>query len=522
MKKLLVLLCVLALAVPAFSQTVFRVANGSEPGSLDPPKTSGVQEARILDAVFEGLMIPSPATGNPVPGVAESYTVSPDGLTYTFKIRKGITWSDGVPITAQTVYDSWIRLLNPATGAEYATLMTDTIKGAADYNAGKTGPEKVAMKVVDPLTFQFTCNGPVPYVLAMLTHSSFLIEPTHVIAKWGGEWTQPDHFVGNGPFVLKSWTPNDKIVVVKNPKYWDAKNVKLETVIFYASDDNATTYKMYTNGEVDWNTNSPPADKIAEAVARPQKDFLRTPILSVYYYEFATMRPPFNDLRVRKAFSLSMGRKNIVDQITKTGEIVCYNLTPPMGSYVPPIGIPEDIEQAKKLLADAGFPGGKGFPVVKLGYNTSSRHKAIAEYLQQQWEQTLGVKVELTNMDFATFLDLRKNGDLGGFDITRAGWVADYADPYDFLFMFLSNNKDFNDPRWNNPQYDQLIQKSNTMPAGAERNKLFADAEKLLVEDLPIAPMYFYTSQNMINLNKWAGWASNTLDRHPFKFLYMK
>jgi oligopeptide transport system substrate-binding protein len=361
-----------------------------------------------------------------------------------------------------------------------------------------------------------------PYVLSALTHQAFQIVPIHALKIYGAQWTQPKNFVGNGPFVLKEWTPNDKIVCVKNPKYWDAKNVKIDQLVFVSTEDDAVSYRMYVNGEVDWNTNSPPADKIDEAKARPQKDFYTTPIMTVYYYEFATMRPPFNDLRVRKAFSMSMGRKDIAEKITKTGEIPTTNYVMPMGGYTGPVGIPEDVEMAKKLLADAGYPGGKGFPVVKLGYNTSSRHKSIAEFLQQRWEQVLGVKVELTNMDFATFLDVRKDGNLGGFDIARAGWQADYMDPYNFLFMFLSDNVDFNDPRWKNAKYDELILKSNTLPAGAERNKLFFDAEKLLVEDLPIAPMLFYTSQNMIDLNKWGGWSSNALDRHAPKFFYKK
>jgi len=522
MKKLLVVLCVMALALPVFGETVFRIANGAEPGSLDPHLTSGVNESRICDALFEGLMIPSPATGNPVLGVAEKYAVSADGTTYTFTIRKGIMWSDGVPITARTVYDSWIRIMNPATASDYASIVYDIIKGGKDYYQGKTGPDKVAVKVVDLQTFQFTCNGPMPYVLSALTHQAFQIVPVHAIKKYGTSWTQPENFVGNGPFVLKEWTPNDKIVVTKNAKYWDAKNVQLDQIVFYASDDNAVNYRMYVNGEVDWNTNSPPGDKIDEAVNRPQKDFLRTPILSVYYYEFNVNKPPFNDLRVRKAFSLSVGRKNIVDQITKTGEIPTTYLTPPMGGYQAPTGYAEDIEQAKKLLADAGFPGGKGFPKLKLGYNTSTRHKSIAEYMQQQWQQVLGVQIELVNMDFATFLDLRKDGNLGGFDIARAGWVADYMDPYSFLFMFISTNVDFNDPRWKNTKYDELLAKTGTLPAGAERNKLFFDAEKLLVEDLPIVPFYFYTSQNMIDLNKWSGWSSNALDRHAPKYIFKK
>lgn len=527
MKKLLVLLAVLALAVPVFGQSVFRIANGAEPQSLDPHLISGVPESRLFYALFEGLMIPSPATGNPVPGIAERYTVSADNTVYTFYLRKGLVWSDGTPLTAQTVKDSWLRNLDPATGSEYASLLTDTIKGAKDYNAqtkdNPVSPDTVALKVIDSTTFQFTTTGPAPYVVAALTHQAFGIVPMHALKKWGKEWTLPEHFVGNGPFVLKSWTPNDKIVVVKNPKYWDAKNVKLDQIVFYASDDLATTYKMYVNGEVDWDANSPPPDKIDEAKARPQKDYIRTPVLTVYYYEFNIQKPPFNDVRVRKAFSMAVGRQNIVDKILKGGQQPTTTYVPAMAGYTGPKGIPEDIEAAKKLLAEAGYPDGKGLPTIKILYNTSGTHKAIAEYLQQQWEQTLGAKVEPVNQEWATYLASRKDGSMGGYELARAGWQADYADPYDYLFMFLSDNLDFNDMRWNSAKYDELVRKSNTLPAGAARNKVFYDAEKILVEDdLPIMPFYFYVTQNLIDLSKWGGWSSNPLDIHVWKFVYKK
>jgi oligopeptide transport system substrate-binding protein len=523
MRKLVVLLCVLALAVPVFGETVFRIANGANPQSLDTHLTSGVPEQRLFDALYEGLMIPSPATGNPVLGAAESYTVSPDGTVYTFKIRKGLTWSDGVPITARTFYESWLRCLDPATAAEYPSIMTDIIKGAADYNSGKTGPDKVAMRVVDLQTFQFTTVGPAPYVLSMLTHMAYNPVPMHVIKKYGGDWTLPEHFVGNGAFVLQSFTPNDKIVVVKNPKYWDAKNVKLDQIVFYLSDDQATTYKMYVNGEVDWDASNPPPDKIDEAKARPQKDYILSPILSVYYYLVNVNQAPFTDVRVRQAFSMSVGRKNITDQIMKGGQIPATNGVPPnTGGYTGPTGIQENIEGAKKLLADAGYPGGKGLPTIKILYNTSAGHKKIAEYLQQQWEQTLGAKVELVNQEWATYLQTRQDGKMGGFELARAGWGYDFADPYNYLFMWLSDNLNFNDPRWKNAKYDELVKKTNSLPAGPERNKLFYDAETILNQELPVIPFYFYVSQHMIDLTKWGGWNSNSLDRHTWKFIFKK
>ncbi|OHD73482.1 MAG: hypothetical protein A2177_13260 [Spirochaetes bacterium RBG_13_68_11] len=523
MKKLLVVLCVMALALPVFGETVFRIANGSEPQSLDPHFVSGTPEHRIYQALFEGLMIPSPATGNPVPGIAESYTVSADQKTYTFKLRKNLKWSDGTPITARTVYDSWLRNLNPETASSYASLMTDVIVGAAAYNQGKGTPAGVGIKVVDLQTFQFTCVSPAPYAVSMLCHYSFAVVPTHAIKKWGADWTMPQHWVGNGPFVLKEHTPQDKIVVEKNPNYWDTKNVKIDQIVFYAAEDYATTYKMYVNGEVDWSCNPPPTDKVAEAKARPQKDFQVVPELGTYWYAFNMQVPPFNDVRVRQAFTMVGKRQEMVDKITQAGQFPATALTPAFAGYVPPKGYAEDEEKAKKLLADAGYPGGKGFPKVTLLYNTSSTHKKIAEYFQQRFEQVLGVQVELVNQEWATYLNNRKDGKMGGFNLARAAWIADYQDPYNFLFMWLSTNLDFNDTRWVNKKYDELVQKGNGMPAGAARNAVFAEAEKILIEDdVVIMPIYWYVSQNLIDLNKWGGWNSNQLDSHAYKFIYKK
>ncbi len=446
---------------------------------------------------------------------------------YTFKIRKGIMWSDGVPITARTVYDSWLRILDPATAAEYASIMNDIIKGRPRTTTqGKAGPDKVAMKVVDLQTFQFTCVGPVPLrpVRADAPGVRTSCRCTRSRST-GADWTQPENFVGNGPVrAARSGRRTTRSSCVKNPKYWDAKNVQLDQIVFYPRDDNAVNYKMYVNGEVDWNTNSPPADKIDEAVARPQKDFLRTPILSVYYYEFNVNKPPFNDLRVRKAFSLSVGRKNIVEQITKTGEIPTTNYIPPMGGYTPSRrAYPRTSRQAKKLLADAGFPGGKGFPKLKLGYNTSATaqvdrgvHAAAvgAGPRRQDRAREHGLRDVPRRAQGREPRRLRhRPGGLGG----RLHGPLQLP-----VHVPLDNKSISTTPGGRTRSTTSWSSKTNTLPAGPERNKLFFDAEKLLVEDLPIIPFFFYTSQNMIDLNKWGGWSSNALDRHSPKFIFKK
>jgi oligopeptide transport system substrate-binding protein len=520
MKKLLVLLMILFLPVSVFAQATFRIGNGAEPQSLDPHLITGVPEHRVYSSLFEGLVTYDPKTAEPIPGTAESWTISKDGLTYTFKLRKNAVWSDGTPITAKTVVDSWLRCLNPETAATYSSLMTAVVKGSKEYNTKKAGPETVGIKALDDKTFQMTLQAPAPYALGMLAHYAFGIVPIHAIQKYGKDWTKPQNWVSNGPFVLTEWRPQDKVIVKKNPKYWDAANVKLDQVVYYPIDDNNTAFNMYLNGELDWQTVTP-RDRIEEAKKRP--DFQNAPYLGTYYYIFNHTKPPFNDVRVRKAFSMAFNRKELVEKVTRGGELPAFAYVPPMSGYTPASGFKENPEQAKKLLAAAGFPDGKGFPKVTILYNTSESHKKIAEYFQQKWEQTLGVKVDIVNQEWKTYLDTRRDGRMGGFELCRAGWIGDYKDPYNFLFMWLPDNFDFNDGRYYSIAYDALVKKANTMPGSPERMKVFQNAEKILIEqDHGIMPIYYYATLNMIDLKKWNGWYSNVLDVHPTKAVSLK
>ena len=520
MKKLLILLVVLCLPATVFSQGIFRIGNGAEPQSLDPHLITGVPEHRIYQSLFEGLVTYDIKTADPVPGTAESWTISKDGLTYTFKLRKNAVWSDGTPITAKTVVDSWLRCLNPETAAGYASMVTGIVKGAKDYNTKKAGPEAVAIKALDDTTFQMTLDAPAPYALEMLAHYAFAIVPVHAIQKFGKDWTKPQNWVSNGPFVLAEWKPQDKVVAKKNPKYWNAAGVKLDQVVYYPIDDNNTAFNMYLKGELDWQQ-TVPLDRIAEVRKRP--DFQNVPRLGTYYFLFNHTKPPFNDGRIRKAFSMAIDRKELVEKVTRGGEVPALAYCPPMAGYQPPAGFKENVEEAKKLLASAGFPGGKGLPKIAILYNTSEAHKKVCEYLQQKWEQTLGVKVEIVNQEWKTYLDTRRGGKMGGFELARAGWIGDYKDPYNFLFMWLSDNFDFNDGRYYSPAYDALVNKANTMAAGPARMKVFQQAEKILIEeDHAILPIYYYATLNMIDRAKWDGWYPNIMDVHPTKTIAPK
>ena len=503
-------------AAPAVEEkVVFKMVNGAEPESLDPHQIQGVPEHRLYTAIFEGLVVYNPEDASTIPGLAESWTVDESGTVYTFKLRDA-SWSDGVKITAQTFVDSWLRILNPATAAPYAWFPAMFLKGAAEYNAGEAGSESVAIKALDDHTFQMELVGPLPYAIGALAHYSFAVVPMHAIEKYGDKWINPENFVGNGPFVLKEWVPQSLIRVAKNDKYWDADAVKLDEVIFYATDDNNTAYNMFLNGEVDW-INTVPLDQLEAASLR--KDFHRAPMLTTYYYVFQTEKAPFDDVRVRQAFALAFDRQALVDQVTKGGEIPAWGIVPDMAGYEALARDPMlDVAEAKKLLAAAGYPNGVGFPKTSVVYNTSETHRDIAQFLQDEWKKNLNVTVELENQEWATYLSSRNEGT---FQVARAGWSGDYQDPNTFLDMFVTGTA-MNGGKYANPQYDLLIEQAAYL-SGQDRMDVMKEAEYLLVtQDQAIVNMYYYTTKNMIDTGKWGGWYTNTMDIHPVKNIYLK
>ena len=502
-------------ATPAADKVVFKISNGAEPESLDPAKIQGVPEHRLYEALFEGLVIYDPKTADGIPGLAESWTVSEDGMTYTFKLRKA-NWSDGTPITAKDVVYSWLRELAPETASPYAWFPAMFLEGAAEYNAGEADASAVGIKAIDDYTFEMKLIGPLPYVIGALGHYSFAVVPQHAIEKYGDAWVLPENFVGNGPYVLKEWTPQSRIVCEKNEAYWDKDNVKLDEVIFYASDDDNTNYNMYLAGEIDWLTGIA-QDRLESAQMRT--DYQVAPQLSTYYYTIQTTKAPFDDARVRRALSYAIDRQTLVDQVTKGGQLACWGIVPEMAGYE---GLGEtrfDPEYAQQLLAEAGYPNGVGFPTFALLYNTNDAHKQIAEFVQRQWLENLNINCELENQEWATYL---ANRNAGNFDVARAGWVGDYQDPNTFLDMFITG-AGMNGGKYSNETYDVLINEAARMEAGPDRFEVLLTAEDILInEDQAIIPFYYYVSQNMIDTNKWGGWYPNTMDYHPTKDIYLK
>jgi oligopeptide transport system substrate-binding protein len=524
-KSLLILVGLLLVASLVFmgckggaskEEVVFRVINGAEPPSLDPSLSSDTTSHNILLALFEGLLIYDPKTNDGIPGMAESFEVSDDGKVYTFKLRKA-EWSDGEKITAQTFVDSWLRTLNPDTASSYAWMMGMVVEGADAYNSGDAGPEAVQIRAVDDRTFEVTMVGPVPYVTSMLPHTVFGVLPMHVIEEHGEDWVLPENMVTNGAYTLDEWKPQEVLTVVKNPKYWDADAVTIDRIIYDPSDDNTTRLNMYLAGEGDWMNGGLPPDQLDAMKLRD--DYQNVPMLGTYYYSLNNTIAPFNDVRVRKAMAMAIDKQTLVDRVSKGGQIPTDAFVAPMANYENAKGNSYDVEAAQQLLAEAGFPGGAGWPEITLTYNTSEGHKKIAEYVQQQWEENLGINVAIENVEWKTALSRGKKQE---FQILRMGWIGDYLDPNTFLELFQTKSGQ-NYGKFSNEEFDRLIQEAARMPGGPERTAKLKRAEEIFVnEDQGIIPIYHYTNINMIDLDKWGGWYNTPTDWHHPKFIYPK
>ncbi|MCX7027083.1 MAG: peptide ABC transporter substrate-binding protein [Spirochaetes bacterium] len=430
MKKSLLVILVLAAAFSLGAQE-FIIANGAEPASLDPSLMTDTTSSNINLALNEGLMVYDPRTSKGIPGLAESYTTSPDGKVVTFKIRKAF-WSDGTPVKAQDFVYGWLRTLAPDTASDYAYMLGMVVKGADAYNAGKGKAEDVGVKALNDQTFEVTLVGPAAYFVDMTCHQAFNPLPKWTIEQYGNQWTKPGNYVGTGPYNLKEWKPQDYILVEKNPKYWDAKNVKIKSIKYLASDNSTTNYKMYKAGAVDWQSGIT-LDLIDEIVLR--KDYQVSARFGTYYLSFNDSMAPFNNVNVRKAFSAAIDKKTLVDKVLKGGQIPTDQFCPPMAGYTPQKGVGFDPAAAKKYLAAAGYPDGKGFPPLTYVYNTNEGHKKIAEYLQQQLKINLGIDITLQNMEWNSFLSMRAKHD---YLFARHGWIGDYLDPNTMLDLFVT------------------------------------------------------------------------------------
>lgn len=491
---------------------------GTEPAGLDPHLITGLTELHVTIALFEGLATLNSQTMAIEPGVAESWEISDGGTTYTFRFDPEARWSNGDPVTARDFLYSFERILSPALAAPYAYMLFD-MKNAKAFKEGKISDfAKVGARAPDPATLVIELNQPTPYFLSLLTHYTWWPVHPPTIEKHGGmterisEWTKPENFVGNGPFTLESWRINSSLYAKKNPLYRAPDAVWLNGVHFLPIQADAEE-RAFRAGHLHLTSTVLPHRIAWYRKNMPERMRFDT-ALGVYYYMLNTARKPLDDPRVRKALAYSINRELITEHVLKAGQKPAYHFTPPNtgGGYSSETRLPYDPELARKLLAEAGYPNGEGFPGFEILYNTSESHRSIAVAIQQMWNKELGIDVSLYNQEWKVYLSTRESGD---FDILRAAWFGDYDDPNTFLSLGETDNGN-NHTNWSHPEYDALLEKAAIEEDPIERFEIFQQAEAILIEELPVIPIYFYVTSRLIHPSV-VGWHANILDYHPYQ-----
>ena len=633
---LLIALSGIRFTVP-LPQVEFRLQSGADVKTLDPARATGNIEGRVLYELFEGLLRmmpegePDPSTGLcemiAKPGMSESFTISADGKKCTFRLREGIRWTDGSPVTSQDFAWSWQRVLHPETASEYAfhlhgipyakaynearleigdkvevelwdrpgdipggsgssqnyprgtvvygilreirppvifpkgdmpskqkfdtrndpcVYVVDLVKLEPDGDvvwqeivdrksfsrvvpsfAADSGMQPAhgvlvafdklgGLETPDDRTFVVNLESPIPYFPNLTAFYTLFPVNRSCIEKHGSPlWTKPENIVTNGPYKLQLRRLRDRLRLVKNQDYFDAQSVGLSSVDFLSMEGENTALNMYEAGEIDWVTQPPEA---LRETLKSRKDFLTAPQLSVYFYRLNLSRPPLDNRMVRKALAMAIDRVEIVEQVVKAGQIPAFSIVPPgLAGYKNPSGIKPGVKEARKMLAEAGFEGGRGFPRLTILYNTNEAHRAIAEVIQQQLQNNLNIAVDLQNMEWGSFLDKVQQTD---YQIARAGWIADYPDPNTFLDMWVSNNPQ-NNTNWSNLGYDRLIAMASRSSDQADRLSLLQQAEEIWLDELPAIPIYFHSSVNLVS-PRVIGFTPSAQDLHPLKLIRLK
>ena len=473
---------------------VLHCSIGSEPTDLDPHIVTSLAEARVLPALFDPLVGFDPATLAPAPALAERWDIAPDGLTYTFHLRAA-RWSNGEPITAQDCIDSWRRILTPSLGADYAYLFY-IIRGAQAYHQGASQDfSTVGLAAPDPRTLVVHLAHPAPYFLQILLNSPW--RPVHVRSivaigdpyQRGTPWTRPGRIVTSGPFVLKEWTPHQRIVVEKSPDYWDRDSVGLNAIHFYPTDSVDAEERAFRSGQlhVTYSVSLSKLDTYRRTVPPSLRiyDYLDT-----FFFRFNTRRAPLDDARLRRALSLAIDRSVIAEKILRGGQTPATSFTPPgLPGYTPPVQPAHDLAEARRLLAAAGYGPGHPPPPLELLYNNSEILRLVAEAIQEMWRRDLGLEVQLVNQEYKVVFANRRTGN---YQILLGDWVADYLDATTFLDLFRRDSGN-NHTGWTSPAYDGLMRQADATADPAARAACLAQAERLMLEAAPVAPIYFNT-----------------------------
>ncbi|MCH6257805.1 peptide ABC transporter substrate-binding protein [Puniceicoccaceae bacterium K14] len=506
----------------ATQKGILLFGNEAEPPSLDAHLITTIPGFRVVNALTEGLIAYHKSDDNiPEPGVAEKWTHS-DNQYWTFHLRKNARWSNGDILTAHDFIYSFERALSPQLGARYAEMLF-LIKNAEAFNKGELSNfSEVGVKAINDHTLTIELIGPIPYFLNLLKHPTWYPVHPSTIEKYGGmtkpdsNWTR-EEYVGNGPFILEEWTINKIISVRPNPMYWDSKTVRLNGIDFFPINDISTEDKIFNSGGLHYQ-NTIPSDLIP-GYKKANDPYLRMePWMASYYYQVNTEEPHLQDKRVRQALSLAINRRAIVKRIMKGDQAIALSVTPSgIAGYTPPQTESFNPKKARQLLAEAGYPNGTGFPKTNLVYNTSDQHKAVAESIQQMWYNILGIEVSIRNLEWKTFISARENKD---YEIARSGWIGDYVYPDTFLTLWQSGNGN-NTTGWSNPRYDQLINDSLVEANSERRLELLAEAEKILMDELPLIPLFYYNRIYRIDPTV-KNWFPKISDSRNYKYIYLE
>ena len=501
-------------SIRAPQDRVFRFNNMAEPEKLDPGLMSGQPDGRIARALFEGLVVADPRTLDPIPGQAYRWDVSANGRRYVFHLRPGIRWSNGRAVTAGDFEWAWKRVLDPATGSRYAGILS-AIENADSFNQKRlTDASQVGVRALDDSTLEVRLTSPTPYFLHLLTFYTCLPVPREVIERFGDRWTRSENIVVNGPFKIHAWKLRSSFELDKNPAYWDAANVKLDRIIAYPVDDLTTGTNMYKAGVIDWEPSGGiPAPFLP--FLRAYADFKVGRQQAVYFYSINVTRPPLDNVWVRRALNHALDRATLCNKVLK-GTRPPWGLFCPSGydGYTPPPPIAYNPEEARRDLAKAGYPDGKGFPKIEILINTSEDHRRIAEAVQAMWARELHIPVAVSNQEWASYLAATTGLK---YEVARRSWIGDYPDPSTFLDIMRTGDGN-NRTGWSSATYDRLIGEARREADPARRMQILSRAEAVLLDDAPVIPIYHYVTMELVKPYV-RGLYPTVLDYHPLKFV---
>ncbi len=522
------IISIFSLMISATPPTQFVFNNGAEPETLDPHRMSAHNDALLAMNLFEGLLMRDAAYDKLQPGLASALPeISKDGLTYTFTLRRNLKWSNGEPLTVEHVRGSFIRSLDPLVACPYIAWLNDNIVGAEDlamnYKSADrlTLEAKLGIQIKGKNKIEFKLKKPNVSFASYFTQQGFFIVHPSMYDTSAKAWTDPKAFVTNGTYKLKEWTVNKQIILEKNPNYYDAARAKISEVVALPVADHQTSYNLFKSQQIDWAGNNSISSSMVPSL-RANSDFYLSPNFGTYTYVFNLKRKPFDDIRVRKALALAIHRAEITDKILKGGQIPSSRFVPPgVEGYKPAIEPPapydKQLDDAKRLLAEAGFPDGKGFPKVTVLYNTNEGHHKIAQAVQQMWKKNLGIDVRLENMEWKVLL---KEQAAKNFDIVRQSWIGDAPDPYQMLEIYMTKDGN-NHASYSNAEFDRIMENSRSIKDKAKRFNELVKAEKIVLEQLPAVPIYHYVWYGLIS-PRVDGFKPNMFGLYQFKYFTKK